>query len=274
MKVVQKINNNVAVGIDGNNREVVLFGKGIGFPKMPYELTDLSKIDRTFYDVNVKYYKLFEELDFDLFNLVSYMVDVIQSKIEGEWDSNLAFILADHISFSIKRTKMGMKVDFPYSFDIETEFPDFNKYARWIINNINKKMNVFLPKGEITCIAMHLISAHEGNKFDGKESLSEKSNRILNGVTDIIENYFNYKLDKSKLDYQRFRYHILYFVKRKEVHEEIKEDNLEMFEKMKASYSNTFECISMIQEYIEKEFNEPCSKDELLYLMIHINRLN
>ena len=274
MRIVQKINNNVAVGLDGHNREVVVFGKGIGFPKMPYELTDLSKIDRTFYDVNKRYFQLFNEIDENLIHLISYMVDVIKSKIEGNWDSNLAFILADHINFSIKRVKVGMKVDFPYSYDIEIEFPEFNKYARWIINNINKKMNVFLDKGEITCVAMHLISAHEGTKNEGKESLSEKSNRILNEVTQIIENHFEFKMDKSTLDYQRFRYHVQYFVKRKEAHEEIKEDNLEMFDRMKQTYPKTYECVCLIQNYIGKEFKEICSKDELLYLMIHINRLN
>ena len=274
MKVVQKINNNVAIGIDGNNREVVIFGKGIGFQKMPYELKDLSKIDRTFYDVDQRYYKLIEEIDSELINLIGHLVDVVKSKMEGNWDNNLTFILADHINFSIKRLRMGMKVDFPYSFDIETDFPEFNKYARWIINNINKKMNVFLEKGEITCVAMHLMSAHEGHQDDGKETLSEKSSRILNSVTEIIENYFDIKMDKSQLDYQRFRYHVQYFVKRKEAHEEIKEDNLEMFEKMKTSYPRTYECVCEIQKYMENEFQEPCSKDELLYLMIHINRLN
>lgn len=50
MKVVKKINNNVAICLDSNNCELVAFGKGIGFPKMPYEIQDLSLIDRTFYD--------------------------------------------------------------------------------------------------------------------------------------------------------------------------------------------------------------------------------
>ena len=42
MKVIKKINNNIAVATDGNNREVIIFGKGIGFHEMPYELTDLK----------------------------------------------------------------------------------------------------------------------------------------------------------------------------------------------------------------------------------------
>lgn len=43
MKIIKKINNNVAIGLDKNNQELIVFGKGIGFPKMPYEVDDLKK---------------------------------------------------------------------------------------------------------------------------------------------------------------------------------------------------------------------------------------
>lgn len=41
MEVYKKINNNVALARDAKGRELVVFGKGIGFASMPYELTDL-----------------------------------------------------------------------------------------------------------------------------------------------------------------------------------------------------------------------------------------
>ena len=58
MEVYKKINNNVALARDAKGRELVVFGKGIGFVSMPYELTDLSRIQRTFYDVNERYFDL------------------------------------------------------------------------------------------------------------------------------------------------------------------------------------------------------------------------
>lgn len=48
MEVYKKINNNVALARDAKGRELVVFGKGIGFVSMPYELTNLSCIQRTF----------------------------------------------------------------------------------------------------------------------------------------------------------------------------------------------------------------------------------
>ena len=273
MKIIKKIDNNVALGLDGNNNEVILFGKGIGFPKMPYDLLDLSQVDRTFYNVDARYYKLFEEVDSDLVNLVSEMVDIVQSKINGNWDPYITFSIIDHFNFSLNRIKSGMIVGFPYSYEIELEFPEINNYASWMVDNVNQKYNVTLEKGEITCIAMHLLSANKGIGRDDKETMSEKLSRILSDVTGIIENYFNTNIEKKSLNYYRFRYHIQYFIRRKEASEEIVENSQSMFENMKKTYPETYQCVRLIEAYLEKEFNESCSKDELLYLMIHINRL-
>ncbi len=47
MQILKKITNIVAMGLDQNGTEVVVFGKGIGFETMPYSVTDLSKVDRS-----------------------------------------------------------------------------------------------------------------------------------------------------------------------------------------------------------------------------------
>lgn len=95
MKVIKKINNNVALGLDGNNHEVIIFGKGIGFEKMPYELTDLSRVDRTYYDIDRRYYGLLTEIPEKTFLLVTKLLDTARSKIQGNLNPNLVFVLAD-----------------------------------------------------------------------------------------------------------------------------------------------------------------------------------
>lgn len=58
MKIIRKINNNAAIAQDKRGRELVVLGRGVGFHPVPYELTDLSVIYRTYYDVNPKYFGL------------------------------------------------------------------------------------------------------------------------------------------------------------------------------------------------------------------------
>lgn len=67
MKITKKINNNVALAQDAKGRELIVFGKGVGFPATPYELTDLSRVQRTFYDVDEKYFDLLRDVPQEVF---------------------------------------------------------------------------------------------------------------------------------------------------------------------------------------------------------------
>lgn len=273
MQIIKKLNNNVAIGRDQNGKEVVVFGKGIGFGQMPYELTDLSRIERTFYDMHPRYLELVRNIDERVLLLTARMVDVIQAKVGGTWNSNLVFVLADHIDFALKREKNGLAVNFPYSDELELEQPLLNKWAFWIVRNIDQNFQVKLPKGEITCIAMHLINSHGGQKKCGNESLMQKSERIHRAILKIIEDHFQTHLNRKDLNYYRFRDHIRYFVRRKEKNEEFTENTGDIFEAMRTAYPQTYECVLKIDEYLMKEYGSRCQPDELLYLMIHINRL-
>ncbi|ENY88566.1 hypothetical protein HMPREF1094_01017 [[Clostridium] innocuum 2959] len=105
MKVIKKINNNVAVCIDNDGHELIAFGKGIGFPKIPYELTDLNKIWRTYYGINPSYLGLLNEISEDVFALSIKITDQAKMRIMNEINSNIVFTLADHINFAIDRYK-------------------------------------------------------------------------------------------------------------------------------------------------------------------------
>jgi beta-glucoside operon transcriptional antiterminator len=62
MRAIKKINNNVVICVDGSGKELIAFGKGVGFPSMPYEIKDLSLISMTFYRVDNRFYNLIGEI--------------------------------------------------------------------------------------------------------------------------------------------------------------------------------------------------------------------
>lgn len=82
MEVYKKINNNVALARDAKGRELVVFGKGIGFASMPYELTDLSRIQRTFYDVNEKYFALLRDVPEAVFLAADDIADTAREELD------------------------------------------------------------------------------------------------------------------------------------------------------------------------------------------------
>ena len=113
MWVIKKINNNVAMGKDSRNREVVLFGKGIGFHQMPYELNDLSRIDRSYYGVSTSLLSLLDEIDEEIWNLTFRIVDRGKVVLNTNLKSSFTFVLADHLNFAVERIKKGLVISNP-----------------------------------------------------------------------------------------------------------------------------------------------------------------
>lgn len=93
MEVYKKINNNVALARDAKGRELVVFGKGIGFASMPYELTDLSRIQRTFYDVNEKYFALLRDVPEAVFLAADDIADTAREELDCTLNANLTYAL-------------------------------------------------------------------------------------------------------------------------------------------------------------------------------------
>ena len=271
MKIIKKINNNVAIALDGRGKELIVFGKGIGFPKIPYELTDLSKVERTFYDIEPQYYGLLQELPEDIIRVASKMVLRIKNQVAKNLNPNLVFILADHINFAVERARKGLDISLPYSYELEYEQPGITKLAAFFVKNIGKRYQVFLPKGEITSITMHILNAMEGTS--GKLEEKESSGVIIRKVTEIIEEHFDIQIDKESFNYFRFKNHMKYFVDRKSRKEEFTDQNQELYDSMRKSYPETYECVLKINEYITEIFHERCSSEEMLYFIIHVNRL-
>ena len=102
MKIVKRINTNAAIAINGNKKEIVILGKGVGFPKVPYELTDISIIERTFYDIDPIYINVLANLSNDIVIVCTKIYELAKLKLECELNTNFPIILADHIQFAIE----------------------------------------------------------------------------------------------------------------------------------------------------------------------------
>ncbi|MCM2983510.1 PRD domain-containing protein [Niallia circulans] len=272
MKIIQKINNNVAIGLDNNNQEVVVFGKGVGFPKIPYLLEDLGKVERTYYGIDKKYIGLFKDIPDSIFLLVSQFIEKVKNTTSKVMNPNLVLTLSDHVNFAITRYRKNIRVELPYSYELEYEYPMFNKFAIQLVKAINKKYNVQLGKGEVTSITVHLINAiNDAVKTEDFDiSLSES---ITIDLTKIIESFFNMEIDKKGFNYFRFKNHIKYFVLKKNKEENTQERNKEFFQLMQKEYPKIADSMKEIIEYFKNIHNVELREDEQLYLMIHVNRL-
>lgn len=274
MIVQKKINNNVAICTDGNQRELIAFGKGIGFPETPYELKDLRKIERTFYDVNEQYISLLNDIPYDLIQFTAQMILEVQDKLSYDTNANLALTLADHIAFAIERAQKGIYVRMPSIYELEISYPVEIEIAKEFVTAIKRNFHVNLPKNEVQGIAMHLINARGDSVLQEKTSYYEEHyEEILQQTTALIEQSFNIRVQKDTFNYARFATHIQYLLKRVYEQNYIESSNVQLYEKLREEFQDISVCVDRICEYYEQSWSLKLSQEEKLYLIMHVNRV-
>lgn len=270
MQIIKKINTSAAIALDSAGREIVVLGKGIGFPPVPYELDDLDKIERTFYDVNSQYIGLVETLPQNILIASAEIADMAKIELDAELNPNLPFTLADHLKFAVERLKIGMDLTNPISYDIRHYYPKEVKLGLRALSIMKDKTKIKLPSSESVNIAMHLINA-EAKKDDVTFVL--KSTKIFNEIERIIEDQLSVKLNQETYEYSRFITHLRYLVYRLSSSENVDSKNDLLISIVAESYPDIHKCAKEIVSYLEGTWGLECSEDELLYIMLHINRM-
>lgn len=274
MIVVKKINNNVAVCKDGNNRELIAFGKGIGFPTTPYELTDLRKVERTFYDVKRQYISLLSDIPYEVVQFTARHLMNIQDRLSYETNANLVLTLADHIAFVIERSKKGIYLRMPSIYEMEINYPEEVKIGKYFVNAVKKEFQVKLPKDEVQGIAMHFINARNQSPVENVPCVEQHYDEILQRTTQIIEKQLHIVVQRNTFNYSRFATHLRYLLNRAFDQKPIDSSNLEMYQSACEEYPNISDCVDEICAYYKSSWGLRLSKEERLYLIMHINRIH
>ena len=271
MKVIKKINNNVAVCLDSKGNEMVAFGKGIGFPSMPYDLDDLSKVEHTFYGMKPENIQLLNSIPKECMDAAIRIVEFGSSRIASDLNPNLTFVLADHISFVIERTRRGMYIRMPNGSTMQAMYPKEMEVARQARQYLNKMFDVHLMKDEEVSIAMHFIDAE--NVEESKADPTLDADEISEVITGVIEREYGISIDRGSFNYGRFMTHLEYLIGRREQHAEIQSGNEKMFEMIKAENPRAWICTEQIRDMMQQKYEWLLNNEELLYLMLHINRM-
>ena len=267
------INNNIVIVSDFNGREVIAIGKGLGFKKHKNEFVYPHEVMKTYVLVGKTVngmFTLFEEVPFDVIEIAQKIIDYASNQLGITFNVNLLSGLADHINFAIKRCEEKMVIDVPVYYDIQHLYPHEFAVGEYALKEIKKVMSIQLPKEEIIGIALHLINA---KAIVSSYQKNEGNNDAIESITHIIESFFSITVERKSFNYSRFVSHIQYLLKRGSEGQYIMSDNQEMFQTLTSSFPSVYECAKQIDDYIFKKFNYTFNDEEILYLMLHINRL-
>lgn len=268
MKVIKNINNNVSLCIDSKGREVVAFGKGIGFISPPYEIP-LEKIDRTFYSHNISDYSVLEEIPVNVIEVSIKIVEELEKSLNVTMLSSAALSIADHINFAIKRNVENVKMEMPIQEDLKLLYPKEILYAEKALKTIKEYTGYDLPTQEVGTLALHFINSQIKKYSD----CSIDSEELVHQIRSILEKVYKIKIDVNSFNYSRFVTHMDYLIKRIIKNEQIDSDNEKMYDEIKKRFEKAYECTLLIEQVFDEKLQRKLNKEERLYLMLHINRM-
>lgn len=270
MKLLRKINNNAAVAQDKRGREMVVLGRGVGFHPMPYELTDLSVVYRTFYDVDPQYYEMLSSLPEEALMAAADIAEQAEIALQAALNPNLPFTLADHIAFAQEREKQGIRLATPLHYDVQHLYPREYELGLQAMETVRLRTGTALPRAEAVNIALHIVNAElEGSDLSSTLAAVE----VLDEVTVLVERELGIALDRESYNYARFAMHIQFLVRRLSSGKVMEQGSGKMLSELSAEYPATYRCAQAVAKEIEQRHGWHCSSDEVLYLMLHIYRV-
>lgn len=274
MRIKRIFNNNVILAYQ-NDSEVVIFGKGVGFQKKHGDNVEMSKIEKVFVTDEKQtshFESLFAEISTEYANLTYKIVKQAESDLQIEFNSSIYIAVMDHINYVLTRAKEGVFVKNPLIWEIKRTYVKEYQAALKTLEIIKKDTGIELPVDEAGTIAIHYFNAQDPRI---QIQSSYKAVEIIQNIIKIIQFQFRIEFSENDMNYNRLMTHLRYFVNGL-LNGDIRDSGLEnefIFKQMRRQYTEIYDCVLKIREYLYEKLGKTISDEELTYLMIHIQRI-
>ncbi|ALM58349.1 BglG family transcription antiterminator LicT [Staphylococcus equorum] len=271
MKINKIINNNV-ISVTQNNQERVVMGKGIGFQKEEGDIVEESKIDKIFdlnnQEISDRFKTLLIEVPIEIVQAVEKIIEVAKIEYHKELSDTIYVALTDHINFAIERQQEGMAIKNGLLWEIKKFYPTEYEIGMRGLDWIKEIVGAKLPEDEAGFIAIHLLNAEHNNLADYNH-VTEMVQNILS----LVKYHFRLDFDEESLTYFRFVTHLKFLAQRILSKNPLNTSEIELYDIVKEKYKDAFKCVKKIEVFLMKKYQYEMTKDEALYLTIHIQRL-
>ena len=274
MKVVRVFNNNAVLVENEANEEMVLIGKGIAFAKKTGDLINEELIQKKFVfensQLNEKLAKLFNEVPVKYIELTLDIVEMAGKELNTKFNSNIYIALDDHIAYAVERCSNNETIKNALLWEIKKFYPNEFAAAMKALEMIRYETNIEMTEDEAGFIALHFVNGQSEGELMAQTVAVTK---IVEDILHIVEYHFHFKIDETSLNYIRFVTHIQYFARRLFAKEVIDDGDDILFEQIKNRYQDSYNCSLKVKKYIGSNYHIDISNDELVYFILHINRV-
>ncbi len=273
MKIAKILNNNAFISLDENDEEIIVMGKGIAFGKKQgyeVELTDSCKVfSNSDKELNNRLKNIVSDIPQEYIKTTDQIVSILEREYDKKLNDIIYVTLTEHINGAVERFKKGIQIKNPLLLDIKRLFKDEYEVSIQALDIIKEEFGINFDEDEAGYIAQHIVNAQLDDNIIDVSNITKIMQEILN----IIKYSYKMEFDESSVHYYRFITHLKFFAQRILNKSHYEDDNEEIFEMFKEKYTNSYKCVLKIDSLMKKTYNYELSKDEQLYLMIHIERI-
>ena len=275
IRVVKVLNNSVVLAVEEPGGEVILMGKGIGFGKTIGQEITPKEGEQVFVlrdrQLNRNILQLAAQTDERIFDLTRRIVDYAVAHYQMHLADLIYLSLTDHLAFAVKRQEENLAVPGYYSVNVRLFNPKEYDVGRYALELVREELGVDLPEEEITNIAFHFINAQQ-NQGEGDET--RRMTRIVKGVLEIVKYTFGLEYDETSVSYSRFLTHVQAMAHRLVEGIELNEGLTEfLYEQIVPQCPREYQCACKVAEFLDGSFHITLSRQEALYLILHIHRV-
>ena len=276
VRIKKVINNNLLCVVDEKGGEMIVTGKGIGFKRKIGERIDPVLFEKTYRMEGKagqrKLRELCGQIPIEHLELTQSLIEYIKTQITTPLNESLLITLADHISFALKRKQEGIEFANPLEGSIMSYYPTEYHLGQHCLRAIQEAAQVELNPSEAAFIALHIVNA----ELNTSMSVMYEITRLIEGTLEVVEYFYRKSFDRESLDFNRFVVHLRYFAQRlfQAAPRKEEEYDADFQEMIIRSCKQHYKCAQCIGEYIEKAYQKEVSPEELIYLTIHLKRIN
>lgn len=275
-RIVQILNNNVAIVHTRDDKQNIVMGRGVAFHKQRGDLIQDENVDKVF---EIKDKNTVNDLTTLLANVpldfvtTSYdLIDQVQAKYKFAVEPYIYVTLTTHL-FGAYQRLIKNEEDVNYLPDLSDTYPIPYQIADDVITGFRNSLDISFPELEHKSIALHFINAHTSESINEDKNQTE-NDEIIKVVQDELNRNGIYRTQQNVNDYDRLLVHLKYFINRLNNNEP---DSLPISEGMigeiENNYSQAWQIVQQIKELMQEKLQIKLSLSEQTYLTIHIQRL-
>lgn len=273
MITIKKSLNNSMLLVDNDQREMILFGKGIGFGAKPGTHIDLAQVEKVFLplsDLKSRHFlSLTDTIPAAFFDISHEILILARSLCGDKLNSVLLFTLAEHLHFAVERSRSGQTILNKLSWEVKRYYPLEYSVGLQARAQVSEKFDVELPEDEAVNIAFHLINASSQED----DSTAHQQVELVNRIADIVRYKLGKTIDTQSVNYMRFITHLRYFAERVLAGKIALSETEDFYQELMRHRPDAMTVSCVIRDYVQDKYQLTLPKDELTWLSIHISRL-